>query len=75
MAKLPRDCSGAEAVKAFERAGWYQDRPQKGSHVTMVKPPSPVVLTVPQHDALRPGTLRALIRNAGLSVEEFTDLL
>lgn len=74
MPKLPRDCSGAEAVKAFQRAGWTWDR-QKGSHVTMVKPPSPVVLTVPQHDVLSPGTLRALIRAAGLTVEAFVELL
>lgn len=33
MAKLPRDCSGAEAVKAFQKDGWVWDR-QKSSHVT-----------------------------------------
>ena len=32
-------------------------------------------LSVPQHSELAPGTLRALIRAAGLSVEEFADLL
>jgi len=74
LAKLPRDCSGVDAVKAFERAGWSRDR-QKGSHVTLVKPPSPVVLTVPLHVVLAPGTLRALIRNAGLTMEEFVGLL
>jgi predicted RNA binding protein YcfA (HicA-like mRNA interferase family) len=74
VARLPRDCSGAKAVKAFERAGWVTDR-RKGSHVTLVKPPSPVVLTVPQHDVLALGTLRALIRNAGLTVDEFVALL
>ena len=74
MAKLPRDCSGAEAVKAFERAGWNRDR-QTGSHVTLVKTGSSVVLTVPQHDVLGPGLLRRLIRNAGLTVDEFIALL
>lgn len=74
MARLPRDCSGADAVKAFERAGWSRDR-QKGSHVTLIKPTSPVVLTVPLHDVLALGTLRALIRDAGLTVDEFVGLL
>lgn len=73
MTRLPV-CSGAEAVAAFERAGWRRDR-QRGSHVTLVKPGSSVVLTVPLHDKLGPGLLRALIRKAALSVEEYVDLL
>jgi len=36
MAQLPV-ISGAKAVRAFERAGWRQDR-QRGSHVVMLKP-------------------------------------
>ena len=73
MAKLPV-CSGADAVKAFEKAGWKQDR-QKGSHVSLTKPNTPVVLTVPLHRELKPGLLRGLIRSAGLSVEEYASLL
>ncbi len=74
MTQLPV-CSGAAAIRAFERAGWRQDR-QRGAHVTMIKlPPTALVLTVPLHDELRPGTLRSLIRKAGLSVEEFARLL
>jgi len=72
--KLPRDCSGAAAVRAFERAGWTRAR-QKSSHVTLIKPGSVVVLTIPQHDCLKPGLLRSFIRDAGLSVEEFIGLL
>jgi predicted RNA binding protein YcfA (HicA-like mRNA interferase family) len=72
--KLPRDCSGAAALRAFERAGWTRDR-QKGSHVTLVKPGFSVVLTVPLHGTLAPGTLAKLIQRAGLSVEAFVDLL
>jgi len=66
--------SGAEAVRAFERAGWRQDR-QHGSHIVMIKPGHIASLSVPQHRELAPGTLRALIRAAGMSVEEFTALL
>ena len=66
--------SGAEAVKAFQRAGWRIDR-QRGSHVVLLKAGHIASLSVPQHAELAPGTLRALIRAAGLSVEEFAALL
>lgn len=69
MTKLPT-CSGEEAIRAFERAGWTRDR-QRGSHVTLTKPDVPVVLTIPLHDELGPGLLRSLIRKAGLTPEEF----
>ncbi|MCX5656285.1 MAG: type II toxin-antitoxin system HicA family toxin [Planctomycetota bacterium] len=72
MPKLPV-ISGAEAVKAFERAGWRQDR-QRGSHVIMLKPGQIASLSIPQHRELAPGTLRSLIRAAGMSVEEFASL-
>jgi hypothetical protein len=41
----------------------------------MTKPDMRVNLSIPQHKELALGTLRALIRNAGLSVDEFLDLL
>jgi predicted RNA binding protein YcfA (HicA-like mRNA interferase family) len=66
--------SGAEAVKAFQRAGWRVDR-QRGSHVVLLKLGHIASLSVPQHRELAPGTLRALIRAAGLSVEEFATLV
>ena len=71
--KLPV-CSGREAIRAFERAGWIQDR-QSGSHVSLIQPGNPVVLTVPLHRELGAGILRGLIRKAGLTVEEFQRLL
>jgi predicted RNA binding protein YcfA (HicA-like mRNA interferase family) len=66
--------SGAEAVRACQRAGGRVDR-QRGSHVVLLKPGHISSLSVPQHSELAPGTLRALIRAAGLSVEEFAALL
>jgi predicted RNA binding protein YcfA (HicA-like mRNA interferase family) len=66
--------AGKEAVKAFQRAGWSFSS-QVGSHVVLVKAGQRTNLTVPQHKELALGTLRALIRAAGLSVEEFLDLL
>jgi predicted RNA binding protein YcfA (HicA-like mRNA interferase family) len=73
MSKLPA-ISGADAVRAFERAGWRQDR-QRGSHLVMLKEGHMASLSVPQHRELAPGTLRSLIRASGISVEEFCKLL
>ena len=67
-------CSGREAIRAFSKAGWKVDR-QKGSHVSMIKPGSSVVLTIPLHKELDRGLLREQIRKAGLTVEEFIRLL
>jgi predicted RNA binding protein YcfA (HicA-like mRNA interferase family) len=73
MSKLPV-CSGTDAIRAFERAGWMKVR-QNGSHATLTKAGSVVVLTVPLHKELGPGLLRSLVRKAGITVEEFADLL
>ena len=73
MPKLPV-ISGADAVRAFERTGWRQDR-QRGSHVVMLKAGQMASLSIPQHRTLAPGTLRSLIRASGMSVEDFAGLL
>ena len=66
--------SGKEAAKAFQKAGWTPIG-QVGSHLVMVKLGVRVNLSIPQHRELATGTLRALIRNSGLSVNEFLRLL
>ncbi len=73
MGKLS-NISGKEAAKAFQKAGW-KPLGQVGSHLVMVKPGVRVNLSIPQHKELSVGTLRALIRNAGMTVEEFLSLL
>jgi predicted RNA binding protein YcfA (HicA-like mRNA interferase family) len=73
MAQLPV-CSGSGAIRAFERAGWMQVR-QRGSHVTLHREGVALVLTIPIHDTIDRGLLRGLIRKAGLTVDQFTDLL
>ena len=73
MARLPV-VSGAKAIRAFVRAGWRKTR-QKGSHVTLVKSGVPVNLSIPLHDELDRGTLRKLIRLAGLTVDDFVKFL
>jgi len=73
MGKL-RNISGKQAVKAFKKAGWEQIG-QVGSHVVMVKQNMRANLSIPQHKELSVGTLRALIRNAGLEVDDFLKLI
>ena len=62
------------AAAAFERPGWRR-LGQVGSHVVLVKPGQRANLSVPQHRELSLGTLRALIRHANLSVDQFLALL
>lgn len=72
--KLPV-VSGREDAKAFRKIG-YEFAGQHGSHVILRHSRSPHRrLSVPDYKELAKGTLRALIREAGLSVEEFEKLL
>ena len=74
MSELPR-ISGREIVKALKKMGYEQDR-QRGSHIILRQTDSPHRrLTVPDHKEVAKGTLRAIIREAGLSVDEFKGLL
>jgi predicted RNA binding protein YcfA (HicA-like mRNA interferase family) len=74
LSKLPV-VSGREAVKAFVKLGYIVDH-QTGSHVILRLPVPPHRrLSIPNHATLAKGTLRALIREAGLTVEEFARLL
>jgi predicted RNA binding protein YcfA (HicA-like mRNA interferase family) len=73
VAKLPR-ISGMKAVKAFNKSGWSVAR-QTGSHIIMIKNDYKVILSVPIHNELDRGTLRKLIKSAGLTVEDFVKLL
>ena len=74
MKRLPV-VSGREAIKAFERDGWRQLPRRRGSHIILAKRGVPAGLTVPDHKELDKGTLRRLIRDAGLTVEQFRELL
>jgi len=74
MSVLPR-ISGREAIAALGRIGYQVDH-QTGSHVVLRHRLTPHRrLVVPDHRELAKGTLRALIREAGLGVEEFVALL
>ena len=67
--------AGRAVVKALEKIGYVFDR-QRGSHMILRQQSPPHRrLTVPDHKEVAKGTLRAIIRQAGLTVEEFNDLL
>ena len=72
--KLPV-VSGSEAVRAFRKIGYEFDE-QHGSHIILRHDDAPHRrLSIPNHKELAKGTLRALIREAGLTVEEFVGLV
>lgn len=73
MPKLPRDVTQEEVIRALRRAGGIElVNRGKGSHRNL-RMPNGQVLTIPYH--IRPGLLNSCIKQAGLSVEEFLDLL
>jgi len=71
MPRLPV-VSGAETVRALERLGFLVAR-QRGSHIVMRRGSSGCV--VPTHHELKVGTLNGVLRQAGVSAEEFIDAL
>jgi predicted RNA binding protein YcfA (HicA-like mRNA interferase family) len=73
MSKLPR-VSGRESIKALGTAGFIFKR-QEGSHIVLRRNDPFAQVVVPEHKELDRGTLRAIIRQAGLSVDEFVRLL
>ena len=62
--------SGREVVRLFERFGWRIAR-QRGSHIVLIRADQIATLSVPDHREVARGTLRSLIRAAGLTVEAF----
>lgn len=73
MSKLPR-ISSRECVNALLKTGFYVSR-QTGSHINMRRDDPYAKTVVPQRRELPTGTLRRIIRDAGLTVDEFVTLL
>ncbi|MHB2027085.1 MAG: type II toxin-antitoxin system HicA family toxin [Elusimicrobiota bacterium] len=75
MSKLPV-VSGAQTVSALKNAGFNFIR-QSGSHMVLQKRSTEATTTVvvPNHDDLAKGTLRSILRKAGLTPKEFQNLL
>jgi predicted RNA binding protein YcfA (HicA-like mRNA interferase family) len=66
--------SGRRAVAAFEKVGFVFSR-QQGSHLMLINAERRMTISVPNHREIRTGTLRTIIRQAGLTVNEFVELL
>jgi predicted RNA binding protein YcfA (HicA-like mRNA interferase family) len=56
-------------------AGWLRLPAAEGSHVILHRSNPPAWITVPNHRRVKAGTLRGIIRDAGLTVDQFIDLL
>ena len=74
MASVLPVLSGRAVARGFESFGWNIVR-QTGSHIILVKEGEAVTLSVPDHRQVAKGTLRSLIRTAGLTVPEFVAAL
>jgi len=73
MSKLPQ-VSGSDVVRALQKAG-FSIRPQHGSHIIMRREVPFAQTVVPNHRQIDRGTLRAILRQTDVGVDEFTKLL
>lgn len=75
MARLPA-LTAREIVRALERAGFVEDR-QRGSHLVLIRPQTKARTIVPMHSGrtIKRPLLRAILRDANITVEEFLALL
>lgn len=72
MSKLPRDLKPKKVLKALQRMGFEIDH-VTGSHYFLKKDNLRTV--VPFHQSVKAGTLRVILSQTGLSIEEFIELL
>lgn len=72
--RLPQ-ISGKELIKKLSKTGFVAVR-RRGSHVRMEKQLSDKIikLTVPLHPLLKKGTLHHILKDAGISEDEFEKL-
>lgn len=73
MSKLPV-ISGRNLARALRKVGFELDR-QKGSHMILFRADPPATLTVPDHRELDRGTLRTILRHAGIGPDDLRRLL
>jgi predicted RNA binding protein YcfA (HicA-like mRNA interferase family) len=74
MTKLPTDLSGRDLIKALQKIGFVVQR-QRGSHIILRRDSPFARVTVPNHKNLRVGTLRTILHEAQLTVEQLMELL
>jgi len=73
MTKLPTDLSGKELVKILSKIGFAFQR-QKGSHLVLRRESPSARVVVPNHRNLRVGTLRTILNEAGITIEQLLAL-
>jgi len=73
MGRELRGIKGRDAIKAFLRAGGME-KPGKGDHVN-IKMPNGMIITIQDKRELKIGLLKSAIHKAGLTEEQFLDLL
>jgi predicted RNA binding protein YcfA (HicA-like mRNA interferase family) len=74
MTKIPTDLSGRDLVRVLLKVGFVVKR-QRGSHIILRRTDPPARVVVPDHKALRIGTLRSVLSAAGVTVENLLELL
>ena len=74
MSKLPADVSGRDPRRVLERVGFVFQR-QKGSHMILRRQDPAARVVIPDHATLRIGTLRTILQQAGLAVDELIAML
>jgi predicted RNA binding protein YcfA (HicA-like mRNA interferase family) len=73
MTKLPTDLSGQELIRILAKIGFVLQR-QRASHIILPRQSPFARVSVPDHKVLRVGTLRTILREAGISVEQLAAL-
>ena len=71
---MSRTFSGKEVVKALRRTGYVVDH-QRGSHIFLYNLEKSISLVVPLHKELKKGTLHAILKRAGLSLDDLKELV
>lgn len=75
MPKLPRDASGEQVIRALKKVGYVHDH-TAGSHAVLLHPRDPRKrLVVPLHRVVKVGTLGKIIKDTGLTADEFIELM
>ena len=75
MSRLP-SLTARKVIRALKRGGFVEDR-QKGSHLVLIQPEMKARTVVPVHPGrtIKEPLLRAILRDANLSIDEFIELL
>ena len=67
------DVSSAQAIRVFEKAGFWISRTRGSKHTGMTNGTRKI--TIPRHSRINPYTLKGIVRDAGLTEQEFKDIL